>query len=131
MIGTCKLGRIVNVIKESELDRLSTSWVMARTSCLLSKQGTVVVDSGAVGDGPTEGTTAPESASGIEIDELVFMKENVRLGPFQTQILECRIKPLLGESTHVMVTPLKAGEFQPGGVTFASRIACVAHIHET
>ena len=43
------------------------------------------------------------------------MKDNVRLGPFQTQILECRTRPLLGESTHVMVIPLKAGEFQPGG----------------
>ena len=37
VIETCMLGRIVNVIKESELDRLSISWVMVRTSCLLSK----------------------------------------------------------------------------------------------
>ena len=44
------------------------------------------------------------------------MKENVRLGPFQTQILEYKVKPLIGESTHVMVIPLKAGESQPGGV---------------
>ena len=43
------------------------------------------------------------------------MKENVRLGLFQTQILECRIKPLIGESAHIMVTPLRAGETQPGG----------------
>ena len=44
------------------------------------------------------------------------MKENVRLGPFQTQIPECRIKPLIGKSAHVMVTPLRAGESQLGGV---------------
>ena len=50
MTGTCTLERIVNVIKESELDRLSTSWVMVRTSCLLSKQGTMVVNSGAARD---------------------------------------------------------------------------------
>ena len=37
MIGTCTLGRIVNVIKESELDRLSTSSAMVRASCLLSR----------------------------------------------------------------------------------------------
>ena len=43
------------------------------------------------------------------------MKEDVRLGPFQTQILECRVKPFIGESAHVMVTPLRAGEAQPGG----------------
>ena len=43
------------------------------------------------------------------------MRENVRLGPFQSQTLECRVKPLIGESTHVMVTPLRAGETQPSG----------------
>ena len=131
MIGTCMHGRIVNVIKESELDRLSTSWVMARTSCLLSKQGTVMVDSGAARDGPVEEATTPESASFIEIDEPVFMKENVRMGPFQTQILECRTKPLLGGSAYVMVMHMKAGESQPGGAAFAPWIVCVACIHKT
>ena len=118
------------MIKESEFDRLSTSWVMARTSCLLSKQGTMMVDSGAAGDGPMEGTTSAESALFIEIDEPVFMKENVRLGSFQTQILECRTKPLLGECAHVMVMALKAGKLQLG-VAFAPGIACVACIHKT
>ena len=73
------------------------------------------MDSGAVGDGPTEGAATPESASGLEIDETIFMKENVRLGPFQIQILECRTKPLLWESIHVMVMPLKASKSQLGG----------------
>ena len=117
MIGTCTLGRIVNVIKESELDRLSTSWAIVRASHLLSRWGTVVEDPGTAGDGPTEeGAAAPESPVGQEVDEPVFMKENVRLGPFQTQILECKVKPLIGESVHVMLTPLRAGESQPGVV---------------
>ena len=51
-----------------------------------------------------------------DLDEPVFVRENVRLGPFQTQILECRVKPLIGESTHVMVMPLRARETQPSGV---------------
>ena len=38
----------------------------------------------------------------------------MKLGPFQTQIIECKTKPLLGESAHVMVMPLKAGEAQAG-----------------
>ena len=39
VIGTCTLGRIMkDVIKESDIDRLSTPWVIARTSSLLSKQ---------------------------------------------------------------------------------------------
>ena len=54
MIGTCTLGRIVNVIKESEMDRLSTLWAMVRESHLLSWQGTVAEDPGAAGDDPTE-----------------------------------------------------------------------------
>ena len=104
------------MIKESELDRLSTSWAMARTSHLLSRRGTVIEDPGMAGDGPAEEVAAaPESPAGQEVDELVFMKGNVRLGPFQTQILECKVKPLTGESAHVMVTPLRAGESQPGG----------------
>ena len=74
----------------------------------------MVVDLGAAGDGPMEGgAAAPKSSQSSEIDELIFIKENVRLRSFQTQILECRTRPLLGESTHVMVMPLKADESQP------------------
>ena len=59
---------------------------------------------------------ASESSLALDVDEPIFMKENVRLGPFQTQILECRVKPLIGESAQVMVMPLRAGESQPGGM---------------
>ena len=111
------LGRIVSVIKESELDWLSTSWAMPRAFHLSSRWGTVVEDQGVAGDGPAEeGATAPESPVGQEVDQPVFMKENVRLGPFQTQILECKDKQLIGKSAHVMVIPLRAGESQPGRV---------------
>ena len=116
IIETCMLRRIVNVIKESELDRLSTSWVMAKASHLLSRQGTAVVDSDASGDGPAEGgATTPESSQSSKIDKIIFIKENVRLRLFQTQILECKSRLLLGESAHMMVMPLKASESQPGG----------------
>ena len=36
VIGTCMLGCIVNVIKESELDMLSPPWVVVRASRFLS-----------------------------------------------------------------------------------------------
>ena len=36
VIGTCTLGRIINVIKESKMDRLLTPWAMVRAFCLLS-----------------------------------------------------------------------------------------------
>ena len=49
------------MIKESELDRLSTSWAMVRASCLLSRWGTVVEDPGAARDGPAEEGAPPLS----------------------------------------------------------------------
>ena len=94
VIGTCTLERIINVIKESEMDRLSTPWAMVRASHLLSWRGTVAEDPGTASDGPTEqGAAALEPPMSQDLDEPVFMKENVRLGPFQTQILECKVNP--------------------------------------
>ena len=56
------------------------------------------------GDGPTEqGAVAVESPMSGHLDKPVFMKE-------------CRVKPLTGKSTHIMVTPLRTEETQPGGV---------------
>ena len=46
------------------------------------------------------------------IDELVMVWESVHLGPFQTEIIEEWVKPLLGSTLYVMITPLKA-EGQP------------------
>ena len=56
--------------------------------------------------------TLVEGASGGSpegsIDELVMVQESVRLGPFQTKIIEGRVKPLLGDTSYVMITPLRA-----------------------
>ena len=76
----------------------------------------MVEDQGMAGDGPIgDEAITPESSLGLDMDEPILMKENVRLGPFQTQIIECRSKPCIGESTHVMVMPLRAVESQLGG----------------
>ena len=117
MIGMCTLGRIVNVIKESELDQLSTPWAMVQALCLLCQHGTVALELGDASSTPAdEGFTMSGASQDQEIEEPIFMKESMKLGPFQTQIIECKTKPLLGESAHVMVMPLKAGEAQPDRV---------------
>ena len=59
VLFTCTLCRIVNVIKESKLNRLSTWWSTARTSRLLSRWGMEDLVSWAGGDAE-EGTVAPE-----------------------------------------------------------------------
>ena len=40
------------------------------------------------------------------IDELVMVWESVHLGPFQTKIIEGRVKPFLGDTSYMMITPL-------------------------
>ena len=56
--------------------------------------------------------TREEGASGespqVNVDELVTVWESIHLGPFQTKIIEERVKPLLGTTSYVMITPLKA-----------------------
>ena len=49
------------------------------------------------------------------IDEPILVKEHVRLRPFQTQILECKVKPLTGDTALVMVCPTKVGKIQLAG----------------
>ena len=60
--------------------------------------------------------TLVEGASGgtpeRTVDELVMVRESICLGPFQTEIIEGRVKPLLGDTSYVMITPLRA-EGQP------------------
>ena len=63
------------------------------------------------------GKAQSEGASGgpqeVDMDELVTVRESICLGPFQTEIIEGRVKPLLGDMAHVMIMPLKVGEGQP------------------
>ena len=116
VVRTCTLERIVNVIKEGEMDRLSMPWAVVRASSLLSQWGTVVEDQGVVGDGPLEhGAMASQLPVGQDVDEPVYIKENVKLRLFQTQIVECRVKPLTGESVQMMVMPFRTGAAQPRG----------------
>ena len=101
VIGTCTIGRIINIIWESEIDHLLTPWAMARMAQLLScHKGTAVLI-------PGSAETQTEGASGgpqeEDVDELVMVRESVQLGPFQTKIIEGRVKPLLGDMAHVVI----------------------------
>ena len=107
VIGTCVIGQIINVIWESEIDHLLMPWAMARMAQLLSHQkNTAVLALGSV-------ETQAEGASGgpqeVDMDELVTVRESVHLGLFQTEIIEGQVKPLLGDTAHIMVMPLKVG----------------------
>ena len=110
VIGTCMIGWIINIIWESEIDHLSMPWATVRMAQLLSCwKSTAVLTPGSV-------ETQSEGASGgpqeVDMDEMVMVRESVNLGPFQTEIIEGWVKPLLGDTAHVMITLLKVGEDQ-------------------
>ena len=116
VIGTCTIGRIINIIWESEIDHLSTPWAMARMVQLLSFwKNMAVFTLGSAGKAQSEG--ASRGPQEVDVDELqlVTVRESIHLGLFQTKIIEGWVKPLLGDMAHVMITPLKVGEGQPWG----------------
>ena len=48
----------------------------------------------------------------VDVDELVTVRESIHLGPFQMEIIEGHVKPLLGDTAHVMIMPLRARKGQ-------------------
>ena len=126
VLGTCTLCRIINVIRESEINRLSVPWATTRTSHLLSRCGTTDLGEGAV-EGAEEAQTPSTESTDKGIDKPILVKEHVKLGPFQTQILECKVKPLLRETALMMVCPIRVGETQLAGMYPLHPGLCVLH----
>ena len=111
VIGTCTIGRIINIIPESDIDHLSMPWAMAQMTQLLSCQKSMAVFTlGNVGKAQSEGASGGPQE--VDVDELVTVRESIHRGLFQTKIIEGWVKPLLGNTAHVMIMPLKAGEGQ-------------------
>ena len=105
------LSSAVNVIWESEIDCLSTPWATARMAQLLSCwRSTAVLTPGSVGEAQSEGASGGPQE--VDVDELVMVRESVCLERFQTEIIEGWVKPLFGDTAHMMITALKAGEDQ-------------------
>ena len=105
VVGTCTISRMINVIRESEIDSLATPWSTTRVARLLSCWLGMAVPTSEVAETLVEGASggSPEGS----IDELVMVWESVRLGPFQTEIIEGWVKPLLGYTSYIMITPLR------------------------
>ena len=105
-MGISTISRLINVSHESEIDSLAMPWSTMRLARLLSCWLGMVVPS------PEGAETLEEGACGgspeVNGDELVTVWESVHLGPFQTEIIEGWVKPLLRSTLYVMITPLKA-----------------------
>ena len=110
VVGTCTIGRIISVIRESVIDHLSMLWATVRVVRLLSCWWSMAVPNSGGAETQVEGASGgpPEGS----VDELVMVWESVCLGPFQTKIIEEWVKTLLGDTSHMMITLLRA-EGQP------------------
>ena len=111
------------MIKESEMDRISTPWATVRLSQLLSWR--IVAENTQKG---AEGTNAPAER---EVDTMVEMRSSTHVGPFQTKILEGKIAQAPTQDTHVMVTPIGCAELKrDGGCQLPPGIQ-VLHVYTT
>ena len=92
VIGTCTIGRIINVTQESEIDHLSMPWATVQMAHLLSCQkGTAASTPESTVEAQSEGVSrGPQE---VDVDELVTVRESIHLGPFQTKIIEDRLNP--------------------------------------
>ena len=112
VIRTCTIGRIINIIQESKINHLAMPWTTVRMAQLLSYQkSTAVLTLESAGEAQSE--CASRGPQEVDVDELVTVRESVCLGLFQTKIIVGWVKPLFGDTAHVMITPLKVGEGQP------------------
>ena len=84
VIGTCMIGQIINIIRESEIDCLSTPWATARVVQLLScwKSMAVLI----LGSAKTQAEGASRGPQEMDMDELV-MVQNAFLPVFIHQIV--------------------------------------------
>ena len=92
------------------IDSLAMQWSTTRVARLLSCWMGMAIPTSEGTETPVEGASggSPEGS----IDELVTVWESACLGLFQTEIIEGWVKPLLGYTSYVMITPLRV-EGQP------------------
>ena len=85
VIHTCKLAQVINIIKESEMDQISTPWATVHLAQLLLQH--FVTEESPRGK-MAAGQDVPATD---EMDKAIEMKDSVRVCPFQAEILKGRI----------------------------------------
>ena len=108
ILGTPTFGRVVNVMREVEMDALATPWGNARAAQLLAVRKMVPVEMG----------NDPEEECNIDKDSLLMYTQKVEtLEPFSSHVVPKKTtKAYLGECLNVMVQALYAqdGTLLPG-----------------
>ena len=108
--GICTLAWVIHVIKETELDQISTPWATVHLAQLLSWH---VMTDESPRDEASGGQDAPKTD---EMDEIMEIKDNVHVGPFQTEILKERVARVPAHDMHLMVAPIRCADVESGKV---------------
>ena len=90
------------------MDWISTPWATVHLVQLLSR--CVMEDESSTGEA-SGGLDAPVKE---EVDEVVELKDNVHVGPFQMEILKGRPARVPTYHTHIMIAPLRHAEVESG-----------------
>ena len=112
ILGTPAIGRIVNVIKESEMDRLSTPWAMVQVSGGLVKANAAAypdprIRVNRVEVDPKQVATTQDTDP-FDFDEVGYVRKDVDLPPLATKAVKIKLKnQLRGCKAHVCVSPLE------------------------
>ena len=76
VIGTCTIGRIINIIQESVIDHLSSPWATARmVQLFFCLKSMAVFTLGSAGEAQSEGTSGGPQK--VDVDELVTVREHL------------------------------------------------------
>ena len=108
ILGTLSIGRVVNMMKEAEMDALAMPWVNARAAHLLAIRRMTPVE---VGDDQEEGCDTDQDCL------LMYTQKVETLEPFSSHVIPVKMtEAYLGEHLNVMVQALHAqdGTLPPG-----------------
>ena len=108
ILGTPTIGRVINMMKEAEMDALAMPWVNARVAHLLAIWRTTAEE---VGDDQEGGCNANQEG------HLMYTQKVETLEPFSSHVIPMKMAEVyLGECINMMVQALHAqdGTLPPG-----------------
>ena len=108
ILGTPTIGRVVNMMKEAEMDALAMPWANARAAHLLAVRRMMPME---VGNDQEEGYDTDKDSL------LMYTQKAETLEPFSSHVIPIKTtKAYLGECLYVMVQALYAqdGTLPPG-----------------
>ena len=99
ILGSSTIGRVINVMKEAEMDALAVPWANARAAYLLAVQRMTPME---VGDDQERGYDTDDDTP------LMYTQKAETLEPFSSHVIPIKtVKVYLGECINVMVQALR------------------------